>query len=238
MTPHIESKKEDIAPIVLMPGDPLRAKFIAETYLKDYKLVNKVRNEFAYTGYYKGVRVTVFASGMGIPSMGIYAYELFKFYDVEKIIRIGSCGSNDEAVKLLDVILVDEAYSESTFAYLYNLETSKVIKSTNKLTNHIDMIAKEKSKNIHRGTVMTSDGFDFYVDIKSALERVPKDIKLLGCEMESFALFHIANSLGKEASCLLTVVDSRYDERIVTSEERQKSLTDMIEIALDAIITY
>lgn len=238
MTPHIESKKEDIAPIVLMPGDPLRAKFIAETYLKDYKLVNTVRNVFAYTGYYKDKRVTVFASGMGIPSIGIYAYELYKFYDVEKIIRIGSCGSNDPKVNILDVILVSESYSESTFAHLFNGEESHVIKASKQLTNHIEKVAKEKGTKLHIGTIMTSDGFDYYIDIESALKRIPKELKVLGAEMESFGLFHLANSLGKEAACLLTVVDSRFDERVISSEDRQKSLTDMIELALDSIVTY
>ena len=115
-TPHIEARKEDIAKIVLMPGDPLRAKMIAETYLDNYRLVNTVRNIFAYTGIYKGKEVTIFASGMGIPSVGIYSYELFKFYDVDSIIRIGTCGANCEEVKILDVILAESSYSLSTFA--------------------------------------------------------------------------------------------------------------------------
>ena len=110
-TPHIEARKEDIAKIVLMPGDPLRAKMIAETYLDNYRLVNTVRNIFAYTGIYKGKEVTIFASGMGIPSVGIYSYELFKFYDVDSIIRIGTCGANCEEVKILDVILAESSYS-------------------------------------------------------------------------------------------------------------------------------
>ena len=116
MTPHNEAKKEDIAKTVLMPGDPLRAKFIAETFLEDYKLVNTVRNIFAYTGTYKGKKVTVMASGMGMPSIGIYSYELFKFYDVDTIIRIGSAGAYTDELNLYDVVLVDGSYSESTFA--------------------------------------------------------------------------------------------------------------------------
>ena len=115
-TPHIESNKEDIAKVVLMPGDPLRAKYIAETFLKDYKLVNTVRNMFAYTGTYKGHRVTVFASGMGNGSMGIYSYELFKFYDVDTIIRIGSAGAYTDKLNLYDIVLVDGSYSESSYA--------------------------------------------------------------------------------------------------------------------------
>ena len=120
MTAHIESSKEDIADIVLLPGDPLRAKYIAEKFLTDAKLINKVRNIFGYTGYYKNRRVTVFSSGMGIPSVGIYAYELYKFYDVKKIIRIGTCGAVSKEAKIKDLILASNIYSESNFAYTYN----------------------------------------------------------------------------------------------------------------------
>ena len=125
MTPHIESKKEEIAPIVLMPGDPLRAKYIAENFLENVTLVNHVRNMFAYTGTYKGKKVTVFPSGMGIPSMGIYSYELFKFYDVKKIIRIGTCGSFHEDIKCLDVVLAEKAYSKTYFDKLLD-EAKKI----------------------------------------------------------------------------------------------------------------
>ena len=111
MTPHIESKKDEIAPLVIMPGDPLRAKYIAEKYLDNPKLVNKIRNMFAYTGYYKNTKVTIFASGMGVPSIGIYAYELFNFYDVQKIIRVGSCGSSKKGIKIKDTILATSSSS-------------------------------------------------------------------------------------------------------------------------------
>ena len=120
MTPHIEAKKEDIAKTVIMPGDPLRAKFIAETYLKDYKLVNNVRGMLAYTGNYKDTKVTVMASGMGMPSIGIYSYELYKFYDVKNIIRVGTCGAYTKDLDLFDVILVNACYSESSYAKTQN----------------------------------------------------------------------------------------------------------------------
>ena len=136
-TAHIESRKEDIGEIVLLPGDPLRAKYIAENFLEDYKLVNSVRNMYAYTGYYKGKMVTVFSSGMGIPSVGIYAYELFKFYDVKKIIRIGTCGTIHKDVKLLDVVLADSAYSVSTFPLLFDGDTDKEYPASSLLNNLI-----------------------------------------------------------------------------------------------------
>ena len=146
-TIHIESLKEDIAPIVLMPGDPLRAKYIADNFLTDVKLVNKVRNIFAYTGYYNNKRVTVFSSGMGIPSMGIYAYELYKFYDVKKIIRIGTCGTVNKNVKLLDVILATSSYSLSTFPLLFDLDTGKEYFSSVLLNKKIKDVALDMNIN-------------------------------------------------------------------------------------------
>ena len=137
MTPHIEAKKEDIASIVIMPGDPLRAKYIAENYLTDYMLVNDVRNMLAYTGYYKGKRVTVMASGMGNPSMGIYSYELFKFYDVDTIIRVGSCGAYTKNLNLYDLILVEESYSDSNYAFVQNGFKDKIITSSSELNEVI-----------------------------------------------------------------------------------------------------
>jgi purine-nucleoside phosphorylase len=158
-TPHIEAEKGDIAEIVLMPGDPLRAKFIADNYLTDVKQFNKVRNMFGYTGYYKGKRVSVMGSGMGIPSIGIYAYELYKFYDVEKIIRLGSCGANDEKLNLYDLILVDKAYSESTFAYNLGGYTDKIVEGDQELIKQIEDTAKLKGIDITKGMIMTSDTF-------------------------------------------------------------------------------
>lgn len=235
-TAHIESKKEDIAPIVLMPGDPLRAKYIAENYLEDAKLINQVRNMFGYTGTYKGKRVTVFASGMGIPSIGIYSYELFKFYDVEKIIRIGTCGSFHKDIKLLDVILSSGAYCKSYFDQLLDGVDIDFIQSSDELNRMIMNKAKERKVNLKYGKTITSDVFDLYCDDEDKFRGNFPNMNFLSVEMEAFGLFYIANKLGKDAACLMTVVDSLYDKRSLSSEEREISLNDMIEMALESII--
>ena len=235
-TAHIESKKEDIAPIVLMPGDPLRAKYIAENFLEDAKLINQVRNMFGYTGTYKGKRVTVFASGMGIPSIGIYSYELFKFYDVEKIIRIGTCGSFHKDIKLLDVILSSGAYCKSYFDQLLDGVDIDFIQSSDELNRMIMNKAKERKVNLKYGKTITSDVFDLYCDDEDKFKGNFPNMNFLSVEMEAFGLFYIANKLGKDAACLMTVVDSLYDKRSLSSEEREISLNDMIEMALESII--
>jgi purine-nucleoside phosphorylase len=235
-TPHIEAEKEDIASVVIMPGDPLRAKLIAETYLKDVKQINRVRNMFGYTGYYKGKRVTVMGSGMGMASMGIYSYELFKFYDVDKIIRVGTCGCYKEELNLLDIILADKAYTEGRFAYSLNDYEGNIIEASEELTNKIEEKSKEVGINVAKGTIMTGDCFDLYItNIDSFLNRIPKDIKPIGAEMEAFALFYVAKMLGKEAACLATVVDSIHKKESIDREVREKSLNKMIELALEAI---
>lgn len=234
-TPHIEANKEDVAKTVIMPGDPLRAKYIAEKYLKNYKKINSVRNMLGYTGYYNDKKVTVFGSGMGMPSMGIYCYELYKEYDVDTIIRIGSCGTNNPDLKLLDIILSDNAYTESNYAYVFSNNKKHLESSNIETTNNIYNSSLKKEIKVYRGTTMTSDVFDFYVDSKKMYERVPKDIDILGTEMEAFALFHIAKELNKKAACILTVVDSKYENKSISSEEREKSLDDMIEIVLESI---
>lgn len=235
-TPHIESKKEDIADIVLMPGDPLRAKYIAEKFLTDYKLVNRVRNMFGYTGYYKNKRVTVFASGMGIPSIGIYAYELFKFYDVKKIIRIGTCGSFDQNIKLLDVILSEKCFCKSYFDQLFDGNDVDYISSSKELNKAIINKAKEMNFPLKYGKTITSDVFDLYtVDREKFRLNFPND-DFLSVEMEAFGLLYIAKELGREAACLMTVVDALNDKRSLTSEEREKSLDDMITLALEATL--
>ena len=235
-TPHIESKKEDIAKVVLMPGDPLRAKYIAENFLEDAKLINTVRNMFGYTGKYKGRRVTVFASGMGIPSIGIYSYELYKFYDVEKIIRIGSCGSFNENIKLLDVVLSTGAYCKSYFDELLDGVDLDFFQSSNELNRQIMNKAKERQVDLKVGKTITSDVFDLYCDDENKFRNHFPDMSFLAVEMEAFGLFYIANKLGKEATALMTVVDSLYDKRSLSSEDREKSLNDMIEMALESII--
>ncbi len=233
-TAHIECRKEDIGEVVLFPGDPLRAKYIAEKFLTDYRLVNSVRNMYAYTGYYKDKMITVFAHGMGIPSVGIYAYELFKFYDVKKIIRIGTCGTIHKDVKLLDVVLAESAYSLSTFPLLFDEDTSKEYASSSLLNNLIKNKANGMN-NFHSGKIITSDVFDPYVDSEKFISNFP-DEEFMACEMEAFGLFYLAHKLGRDATCLLTVVDSKYDKRSLTSEEREQSLNDMIELALESVI--
>lgn len=235
-TPHIEAQKGDIAKTVLMPGDPLRAKMIAETYLDDYRLVNTVRNIFAYTGTYKNKPVTIFASGMGIPSVGIYSYELYHFYDVENIIRIGTCGANKEDIKLLDVILAESSYSLSTFAKLFDKTEDKIMYSSVELNEKIEKTALDGNINLKKGMIITSDVFNVYVDNKTYLSNYPDDLVTLASEMEAFGLFFIAKKLGKKAACLLTVVDSPYDKREISSMDRQNSLNTMIKLALDSTL--
>lgn len=235
-TAHIESKLEDIAEVVLMPGDPLRAKYIAENFLEDYKLINKVRNMFGYTGYYKGNKVTVFSSGMGIPSMGIYCYELFKFYNVKKIIRIGTCGTVSPDVKLMDVILSKGAFSKTYFAKLFDGSDIDYIESSDLLNQIILDVSKISNISIHYGNTITSDVFDPYCDDHDLFMSNFHGMEYLASEMEAFALFYIAKKLNRDATALMTVVDSKFDKRSLTSEEREQSLNDMITLALESII--
>ena len=235
MTPHIEAKKSEIAKTVLMPGDPLRAKYIAENFLEDYKLVNKVRNIYAYTGKYKGKEITVMASGMGMPSMGIYAYELYKIYEVENIIRIGSCGGYSNDLELFDTILVDKSYTESNFAYTFNAEQCNISNATEKINNIIEKTAIDNNIKCVKGNVLCSDCFDLYIPkLNELLGRLPKDLNIIAAEMESFVLFYLANLLNKQAACLLTVVDIPTKKNQISSEEREKNLNNMIELALES----
>jgi len=232
-TPHITSKIEDISNVVIMPGDPLRAKYIAEKFLNDVKLVNSVRNMTAYTGFYKDKKVTIFPSGMGIPSMGIYAYELFKFYNVDTIIRVGSCGSYKENLNLFDVILVDKSYSDSNFAKTYlGIDTNEAI-STSIVNNKILSTANKIDKKVNFGNVYCSEVFYTLVEEPNNLI---KDKNCLAVEMESYALFHIANSLNKKASTILTVSDSFVTKEKTTPEQREKGFNDMILLVLESIV--
>ncbi len=232
-TPHIESKKDDIAKVVLMPGDPLRAKFIAEHFLDNYKLVNSVRNMYGYTGYYKDHKVTVFASGMGMPSVGIYSYELFKFYDVDTIIRIGSAGAYTDKLNLYDVFLVEESYSESSYAKTQNGENSNILFPSKKVNDKIETIANELSIPIKKGIVHSSDVF--YKENDNFKELYEKH-NCQAVEMETFALFHNAKVLNKNASALVTISDSLVTNEKTTSEEREKNFTEMVKLALDTAI--
>lgn len=233
---HCNAKIGEIEKTVLMPGDPLRAKYIAENFLEDAKLVNTVRNMLAYTGTYHGKKVTVFSSGMGMPSMGIYAYELFKFYGVEKIIRIGSCGAYNNDLNLFDTILVDSSYTEGNFAYSWNEKDCHIAQSSQELNHEIEQTAKKIGIPYIKGNTLCNESFDGYLeDIPSFINRFPKDLNIIACEMEAFALFYMANYFGKQASCLLTVVDSYYKQQESTSEQREKSLNNMIKLALESI---
>ena len=234
-TPHIKCNKDDIASIVLMPGDPLRAKFIAETYLENYKLVNEVRNMLAYTGYYKGKKITVFSSGMGMPSMAIYCYELYKYFDVKSIIRIGSCGSNNPNIKVLDVVLSISSYTETNFSYTFDGQNINEVNSSYELNNLIINKAKEKKFILKSGKTACVLVFDAYIEDKEKyLNRLPKDV--IASEMEAFSLFYIADRLKKQASCLLTVSDSIYESKVISTDERQNNLKGMIELALDSCL--
>ena len=232
MTVHIESNKEDISNNILMPGDPKRCEYIAKNYLQDYKIVNNVRGMTAYTGYYKGKRITIFPSGMGLLSMGIYSYELYKYYDVENIIRIGSCGGYNHTLKLKDIILVDNSYSQSTYAKYLDGYQDNLVKSTKNLNDIILKTSNELNMNIIKGTICSTDVF-YEKDYKN---KPIEEYNILGVEMESFALFNNARTLGKNAACLLTVSDLFFSEDKLTSLEREQNLNEMIVLALESCL--
>ena len=233
---HINAEIGSISELVLMPGDPLRAKYIAENFLNDAKMVCNLRNMLGYTGFYKGVRVSVIGSGMGMPSMGIYSWELYHYFNVKKIIRIGTCGAVSKDVEIKDLILASNVYSESSFAYTYNDYKEHVVYPSKDLNNKIIETANKLNYKLHVGTVCTMDVFGPYIDYDRVLNRIPKELNVLGEEMEAFALCHIANSFKREAACIITVVDSKYSDVIISSEEREKSLNEMITLALESLI--
>ena len=239
MTPHNNAKKGEIAKNVLMPGDPLRAKYIAEKYLEDYKLVNEVRGMYAYTGKYKGKEITVMGSGMGMPSIGIYAYELCKFYDVDNIIRVGTAGANNKDVKILDIILANSSYSLSSFAKIFDGFMGDTVMASTLLNDRIIETAKDLNVPLKVGKIISTDVFNPYVDDEKEYEDNYENFsETLASEMEAFALFYIAKKLGKRATTILTIVDSPYDTRIVSSEDREKSLDDAIILTLESIVKY
>lgn len=233
---HLVTKKENIAPLVLMPGDPLRAKYIAEHFLDNYILVNDVRNMYAYTGNYKGKRVSIVSSGMGIPSCAIYVIELFKFFNVEKIIRIGTCGSINENCHIRDLILADATYSPSNFTYIWNKEHSHIAYPSKKLNNNIKEMALKNDIKLNTGNFITNDVFCLYQDIKHTYSHLIDTFNPYALEMEAFGLFYLANYFKKQASCLCTVVDSEFSDEMISADEKEKALNDMIKVALDAII--
>ena len=232
-TPHIEAKKGDIAKKVLMPGDPLRAKYVAEHFLEDARLVNQVRNMYAYTGTYKGKELTVMASGMGMPSIGIYSYELYKFYDVEKIIRIGSAGSYTERLAVLDVVLADSVWSQSSFAKVQNGCQDDVMYPSKELNAKILETAECLQIPVKPARVHSSDVF-YAEDNMDDFRELYRKHQCECVEMESFALFHNAKLLGKNAACLLTISDSFVTHEELSSLARQESFENMMKVALES----
>lgn len=235
MTPHINAKDGDIAKIVLAPGDPLRATYIAENFLENSRLVNTVRNILAYTGTYKGKEITIFSTGMGMASMGIYCYELYKFYGVENIIRIGSCGACTPDLNIFDIVLAKSSYTEGNFAKQFNSEDIHLANSSALLNSYLSKTALEKNMTLHEENILCSDCF-YGEDTNVLLARVPQDLKITGIEMESFALFYTAKNLNKNAACLLTVTDQICKKQKASVEEREQSLNQMIILALDTCL--
>ena len=228
-TPHISAKLGDFAKTVLMPGDPLRAEFIAKNYLENAVLVNDVRGVHGYTGYYKGKRVSVMASGMGQPSIGIYSYELFNFYDVENIIRVGSCGSFSPELHVRDIIVAMGACTNGNYASQYNLPGTFAPIADFDLVRRAVEECEKAGVNYRVGNILSSDMF--YDDANSGMQW--SKMGVLGVEMESAALYCNAARAGKKALCICTVSDSFiYPEENTTAEERQNSFTKMMEIAL------
>lgn len=229
-TPHNEAIQGEIAKTVLMPGDPLRAKFLAENFLEDVQQFNGVRNMLGYTGTYKGKRVSIMGSGMGMPSIGIYAYELYTQYDVEAIIRIGSCGALQKDVHLRDIIIAQGSCTDSRFAHQYELPGTFSAISSYDLLEKAVAKTKEKCVPYHVGNVIASDVF-YHADSDSAKKWA--SMGCLGVEMESYALFATAAHLGKKALTLLTVSDSLVTQEETTALEREKTFTSMMEVALE-----
>lgn len=228
-TPHNGAEKGDIAKTVLMSGDPLRAKYIADTYLKDVKCFNTVRNMFGYTGTYEGKEVSVMGSGMGMPSIGIYSFELYHFYDVDQIIRIGSAGGISDKVKVRDLVIGMGASTNSNFASQYKLPgTFAPIADFGLLRKAVE-IAEEKNIPVAVGNILSSD--TFYTDDETANDQWKK-MQILCVEMEAAALYMNAARAGKKALCMLTISDHLYTGEALSAEERQTSFHEMMEVAL------
>ncbi len=229
-TPHILANKEDFAKTVLMPGDPLRSKFIAENFLEDAKLVNNVRGIHGYTGLYRGKRVSVHASGMGIPSIGIYSWELFNFFDVENIIRVGSAGAFHDDLRLMDIVAAMGASTDSNFAHQFNLKGHFAPIADYKLLSTAVKAAESMGKEIKVGNIFSSD--NFYDDGSDGAEQWKK-MGILGVEMEAAGLYMNAARSGKRALCICTMSDHIFKKEELSPEDRQTSFKDMINIALE-----
>lgn len=228
-TPHNSAKKGDIAKKVLMPGDPLRAKYIAETYLENPVCFNTVRNMLGYTGTYNGEEVSVMGGGMGIPSIGIYSYELFNFYDVDKVIRIGSAGALQDDVELMDVVIGMGACTDSNYAYQYGLPGTFAPIADYSLVKRAAEAAEEQGTPVKVGNILSSDVF---YNADSTVNDRWRSMGVLAVEMEAAALYMNAAAAGKKALCMLTISDLIYKEGNLTAEERQLGFKKMMEIAL------
>ncbi len=232
-TPHIKAEKGDFAKTVIMPGDPLRAQYIAENFIENAVLVNNVRGIQGYTGTYKGEPVSVMASGMGMPSMGIYSYELFNFFDVDNIIRVGSAGSMQAEVKLRELVFAVSTSTNSAFMNQYNLPGVFAPTASYSLLTKAVKSAEEKGIAYHVGNVLTSD--TFYDDDPEANVKWRK-LGVMCVEMESAALYMNAARAGKNALSILTISDSLITGEATDSDERQTGFNKMISVALDAAI--
>lgn len=230
-TPHISSQVGEIAKTVLMPGDPLRSKFIAETYLEDPVLVNNVRGVQGYTGKWKGIPVTVMASGMGIPSIGIYSWELYNLYGVENIIRIGSAGGLSDDLELLDIVAAMGTSTDSNYAHQFELRGSFAPIADYTLLSTALACADERGYKVSVGNILSSD--NFYSPEGCDSPDKWRDMGVLGIEMEAAGLYMTAARAGKRALALCTISDHIYKKGELTHEQRRTSLTKMVEIALD-----
>lgn len=229
-TAHNSAKTGDFAKTVLMPGDPLRAKYIAETYLENPRQVNAVRNMFGYTGTYKGKEISVMGGGMGMPSIGIYSYELFNFYDVDQVIRIGSAGAFQDNIKLMDVVIGMGACTDSNYAYQYGLPGTFAPIADYELLNRAVETAKRQGTNVVVGNVLSSDVF---YNAMSNVNDLWRDMGVLAVEMEAAALYMNAAKAGKKALCMLTISDHLYTGESLSAEDRQLGFGKMMEIALE-----
>lgn len=233
-TPHIEADKEEISKLVLMPGDPKRCEYIAKNFLSDSKLVNDVRGNTAYTGVYKGKMITVFPSGMGIASMGIYSYELFNDYDVDVIIRVGTAGSYDEELKLYDLLLVESAFSETNYDEEAINRNVNVVNASVELNSKIIDTSNRLGIDLRTGRIHTTEAF---YKANDNIDKYFYQYNCLAVEMESFALFLNARRFNKKATALLTISDELMSKRQMSSEERELKLNKMITLALESIIS-
>lgn len=229
-TPHNKAKVGDISKVVLMCGDPLRAKFIAENYLENVKLVNEVRNMYCFTGSYKGKEISVMGHGMGIPSMGIYSYELFNEYGVDTIIRVGTCGTYSENVKLKDVVVAVGASTDSNYASQFNLNGHFSATANFELLKKCSDICNKMKVGSHFGNILTTDVF--YHDNKDSWKKWAK-LGILACEMETYALYVNAAAANKKALTIMSVSDSLISKEELSPDERQEGFKSMMEIALE-----